>query len=67
MTQTNGYQKQIYASQGTMWGGLNQKPGMNRHTLLQKRQTTNKDLLYSPGNPTQYSVIPYMRKEIKKE
>ena len=67
MTQTNGYQKQIYASQGNMRGELNQKPGMNTHTLLQKRQTTNKDLLYSPGNPTQYSVIPYMRKEIKKE
>ena len=67
-TQTNRYQKQIYGSQGNMlWGGLNQKPGMNIHTLLQKRQITNKDLLYSPGNPTQYSVIPYMRKESKKE
>ena len=27
----------------------------------------NKDLLYSTGNSTQYSVITYMRKESEKE
>ena len=27
----------------------------------------NKDLLYSTGNATQYSVIIYMRKESEKE
>ena len=28
---------------------------------------TNKDLLYSTGNSTQYSVMTYMGKESKKE
>ena len=36
---------------------------MNTHTLLYLRQVTNKDLLYSTGNSTQYSVITYMGKE----
>ena len=31
------------------------------------RQMTNKDVLYSTGNSTQYSGITYMRKEPKKE
>ena len=39
---------------------------MNTHTLLYVRQIKNKDLLYSTGNSTQYSVITYMRKESKK-
>ena len=30
-------------------------------------EITNKDLLYSTGNLTQYSIITYMRKESKKE
>ena len=33
------------------------------HTLLFIKQITNKNLLYSTGNPTQYSVITYTRKE----
>ena len=40
---------------------------MNIHTLLCIRSITNKDLLHSTGNSTQYSVITYMRKESKKE
>ena len=31
------------------------------------RQMTNKDVLYSTGNSTQYSGVTYMRKEPKKE
>ena len=31
-----------------------------------KKQETNKDLLYSTGNSTQYSVMTYMGKESKK-
>ena len=51
-----------------MWHGgeINQELGMNIHTLLYIRQMTNKDLLYSTGNSTQYSVITHMRKESKK-
>ena len=51
----------------TCGGGINQDLGMNIYTLLYIRQITNKDLLYSTGNSTQYSVITYMRKESEKE
>ena len=37
------------------------------YTLLYIKQITNKDLLYSTGNSTQYSVMIYMGKESKKE
>ena len=50
------------------WGG--DKIGVwdeHTHTLLYVRQITNKDLLYSTGNSTQYSVIIYMGKESEKE
>ena len=36
-------------------------------TEIKLKQTTNKDLLYSTGNSTQYSVMTYMGKESKKE
>ena len=51
----------------TCGGGINQDLGINIYTLLYIRQITNKDLLYSTGNSTQYSVITYMRKESEKE
>ena len=49
------------------WGGINQELGVNTHTLLYIKQILNKDLLYSTGKSTQYSVITYIRKEPKKE
>ena len=36
------------------------------HTIVY-RVEVNGDLLYSPGNSTQYSVINYMGKESEKE
>ena len=45
---------------GETWGGLNQELMMNIHTLLYIKQITNKDLLYSTGNSTQYSVMTHM-------
>ena len=59
--QTYGYQR------GKVWGGINQEFGINIYTLLYIKQITNKDLLYSTGNSTQYSVMAYMGKESKKE
>ena len=50
-----------------MGGGINYKLGINIHTLLYIKYITNKDLLYIPGNSTQYSVITYMGKESEKE
>ena len=37
------------------------------YTLLYIKSTTNKDLLYSTGNSTQYFAMAYMGKESKKE
>ena len=37
--------------------------GIDTYRLLYIEQITNKDLLYSTGNPTQYSVTAYMGKE----
>ena len=41
--------------------------GINKYTLLYTKWITNKDLLYSTGNYTQYSVITYKGKESEKE
>ena len=46
---------------------MNWETGTDVYTLLYIKQTTNKDLLYSTGNSSQYSVMTYMGKEVKKE
>ena len=43
--------------------GINWEIGIDIYTLLFIKQITNKDLLYSAGNSTQYSVMAYMEKE----
>ena len=48
-------------------GGINSEFGINIYTLLYIKQIINKDLLYSTGKSTQYSVITYMGKESEKE
>ena len=50
-----------------MQAHFNQEFGINRYTLLYIRSIINKDLLYSTGNSTQYSVITYVGKETEKE
>ena len=40
---------------------------MNIYTLLYIGSITNKDLLCSPRNTAQYSMITYIRKGSKKE
>ena len=47
-------------------GGINWEIGINIYALLYVKQITNKDLLYSTGNSTQYSVMTHMGKESKK-
>ena len=42
-------------------------PWTDVYTKLYIKQVANKDLLYSTGNSTQYSVMTYMGKESKKE
>ena len=52
---------------GGCGGGINWESGLDRDTLLHMKQTTNKHLLDSTGNSTQYSVMTYMGIESKKE
>ena len=50
-------------NKGERRGGINWEIGVDINTLLYIKQITNKDLLYSRGNSTQYSVMVYMGKE----
>ena len=59
-----GYQRVRLGSRGE---GINKEDGINIYTLLYIKYITNKDLLYSTGNYTQYFVITYKRKESEKE
>ena len=47
--------------------GINWETGIDIYTLLYIKQIINKDVLYSTGNSTRYSVMTYMGKESKKE
>ena len=54
----------------TKWGrvgGINWETGIDIYILLCIKQITDKDLLYSTGNSTQYYVMAYMGKEFNKE
>ena len=64
--QTHRYRKQTDGYQRVSRGGLNWKIGIDVYILLYIKQITNKDLLYSTGNSTQYSVMAYMGKESKR-
>ena len=41
------------------WEGINEKYGINRHTLLHIKLTNNKNLLCNTWNNIQYLVIIY--------
>ena len=43
--------------------GINWKIRIDTYMLLHIKKVTNKELLYSTGNSTQYSVMAYMGKE----
>ena len=47
-------------------GGINWEVENDIFTLLHIKQITNKNLLYSTGKSTQYSVMTYIRIESKK-
>ena len=58
----------LWLSKGKRMGGINQELGIKLCTLLYTyiyMQITNKDLLYSTGNYTQYLVVVYNGKESK--
>ena len=61
-------ENKLMVTKGEMWrGGINQELGIKIYTLLYIKWIIKKDLLYSTGNSTQYSVITYIRKESEKE
>ena len=45
---------------------MNWEIGIYIYTLIYIKWITNKNLLYSKGNSTQYSVVTYMGKESEK-
>ena len=47
-------------------GVINQEAGINTYILLHIKEITDKVLLYSTGNYTQYFVITYKGKEPEK-
>ena len=54
-------------TKGETGGGINWEIGTDTYTLVHIKSITNKDLLYSTGNSTQYSVMGYIGKESNKE
>ena len=71
MTQMNLFtkQKQTHRLRKQTYGYQRGKVevGININTLLNIKEITNKELLYSTGNSTQYSAMTYTGKESKKE
>ena len=65
--QTGGHQWGEGRGRGKGGGGINWEIGIDLYMLLYIKQITNKNLLCSTGNSTQYSVMVYMGKESKKE
>ena len=63
--QTHRYKKQTYGYQRGKWGEGRDKLGFTlglTYTLLYRKETTNKDLLYSTWNYMQYFLIAYKGK-----
>ena len=66
--QSHRRRKQTYGFQGGKGGeGINWEIRIDIYTLLYIKQITNKNLLYSTGNSTQYSLMTYMGIESKKD
>ena len=65
--QSHRCRKQSYGYQGGWGVGINWEIGINVYTLVYIKQITNKDLLYSTGNSTQYCIMrPIWENNLKK-
>ena len=60
-------QKTNFGYQGIRGEEINWETEIDIYTLLYIKQMTNKNLLYSTGNSTQYSVMAYWEKKSKKK
>ena len=56
------WRMKLWLPGGREEGGIDWEFGMNMYTMLSLKQITNKDVLYSTGNSTQYSAITQMGK-----
>ena len=65
--QSHGCRKQIYGYQGLRGEGINWEIEIDIYTLLYVKQITNKNLLYSTVNYTQYSAMAQKGKESQKK
>ena len=65
--QSHRCKKQTYGYWRAREEGINWETEIGIYTLLYIKQITNKDLLYSAENSTQYSLMANMGKESKKE
>ena len=62
--QNHGYRTKTYGYQGISGEGINWEIGTDIYTLLYIKQVSiDKNLLYSTGNSTQWSVLAYTGKE----
>ena len=52
-------ENRLMVTKSEMCGEGYRELGISRHTLVCIRQTISKDLAYSTGNSSQYSVITY--------
>ena len=59
-------QKTNMVTKGEWEGGINWETGTDINTLLNRKQITNKNMLYSIGNSVQYSAMTYLGTESKK-
>ena len=64
--QIHKYLKQTWLPKGKCEKGRDKAGTWDYYTCTTIYKIDNKDLLYSIGNHTQYSVITYMRKESEK-
>ena len=65
MSQTNTALLMVTRKQSRR--GINWETEVDMYTLLYIKWITNKDLLYSTGSSTQYSVRTYLGKDSKKK
>ena len=57
----------MYGSQRLTEGRDKGRDRTDLYTVLHVKQITNKDLLYSTGNSTQFSAMTYMEKTSEKK
>ena len=57
----------MVTKEDALGGGINLEVRIDIYTLIHMEWISNKNLLYSTGKSTQYSVVTYMGKEPEKE